>query len=73
KNLLSNAFKFTDRGEVRLRIDVAKQGWSINQETLCSPSGFEPGFQRLTMIRHSVEIVFSSVGVHHQIVCSDPR
>ncbi|BBD61214.1 GAF sensor hybrid histidine kinase [Nostoc sp. HK-01] len=34
KNLLSNAFKFTDRGEVRLQIDVAKQGWSINQETL---------------------------------------
>jgi HAMP domain-containing protein/CheY-like chemotaxis protein/signal transduction histidine kinase len=34
KNLLSNAFKFTERGEVKLRIDVAKQGWSLNQDTL---------------------------------------
>ncbi|MBD2570725.1 HAMP domain-containing protein [Anabaena lutea] len=34
KNLLSNAFKFTELGEVRLGIEVAKQGWSLNQETL---------------------------------------
>jgi CheY-like chemotaxis protein/signal transduction histidine kinase len=34
KNLLSNAFKFTERGEVRLRIAVAKQGWSKDQVTL---------------------------------------
>ncbi|MBD6614764.1 HAMP domain-containing protein [Komarekiella sp. 'clone 1'] len=34
KNLLSNAFKFTEQGEVRLQIAVVKQGWSIDQQTL---------------------------------------
>ncbi len=34
KNLLANAFKFTDRGEVSLRVFVAKQGWSSDQEIL---------------------------------------
>ncbi|MBN3873321.1 HAMP domain-containing protein [Nostoc sp. JL33] len=34
KNLLSNAFKFTEQGEVRLQIAVAKQGWSKDQATL---------------------------------------
>ncbi|WP_298921443.1 response regulator, partial [uncultured Nostoc sp.] len=36
KNLLSNAFKFTEHGEVRLKIAVAKQGWSNDQKTLNS-------------------------------------
>ncbi len=34
KNLLSNAFKFTERGEVSLRVEVATLGWSPNQEQL---------------------------------------
>jgi HAMP domain-containing protein/CheY-like chemotaxis protein/signal transduction histidine kinase len=34
KNLLSNAFKFTSHGEVRLRFEVAKQGWNLDKETL---------------------------------------
>ncbi|BAY44080.1 GAF sensor hybrid histidine kinase [Scytonema sp. HK-05] len=34
KNLLANAFKFTERGEVRLHIFVATQGWSPDHATL---------------------------------------
>ncbi|QDL06680.1 two-component system sensor histidine kinase/response regulator [Brasilonema octagenarum UFV-E1] len=36
KNLLANAFKFTERGEVSLRMFVANQGWSSDEETLNS-------------------------------------
>ena len=34
KNLLANAFKFTERGEVSLQVFVANQGWSSDQEKL---------------------------------------
>jgi CheY-like chemotaxis protein/signal transduction histidine kinase/HAMP domain-containing protein len=34
KNLLSNAFKFTDRGGVRLSVQVAQDGWSADHPTL---------------------------------------
>ncbi|HEY1015250.1 MAG TPA: ATP-binding protein, partial [Herpetosiphonaceae bacterium] len=34
KNLLSNAFKFTDQGSVRLEIDVVAQGWDEDNESL---------------------------------------
>ncbi|HYF61643.1 MAG TPA: response regulator [Herpetosiphonaceae bacterium] len=34
RNLLANAFKFTEQGEVELRIDVAKGGWSADIATL---------------------------------------
>jgi hypothetical protein len=34
KNLLSNAFKFTERGRVTLRMEVATGGWNPEQEML---------------------------------------
>jgi signal transduction histidine kinase/HAMP domain-containing protein/ActR/RegA family two-component response regulator len=34
KNLLSNAFKFTEQGEVSMRVDVAEGGWSPANDTL---------------------------------------
>jgi CheY-like chemotaxis protein/signal transduction histidine kinase/HAMP domain-containing protein len=34
KNLLSNAFKFTDRGGVTVRIATARRGWQIDNESL---------------------------------------
>jgi signal transduction histidine kinase/HAMP domain-containing protein len=34
KNLLANAFKFTERGEVRLEIGIAHSGWSADMTSL---------------------------------------
>src|SRR6202007_1782545 len=34
KNLLSNAFKFTEHGSVRLLLSVASRGWSENHPVL---------------------------------------
>src|SRR5208282_5333179 len=38
KNLLSNAFKFTEQGGVRLSVSVAKSGWTENHPVLSSAS-----------------------------------
>jgi HAMP domain-containing protein/CheY-like chemotaxis protein len=34
KNLLSNAFKFTDKGQVTLHVGLATEGWSMDHEAL---------------------------------------
>jgi hypothetical protein len=34
KNLLSNAFKFTEQGQVKLSVSVATEGWSFDHEAL---------------------------------------
>jgi hypothetical protein len=34
KNLLSNAFKFTEQGQVSLNVRIATEGWSFDQDTL---------------------------------------
>jgi CheY-like chemotaxis protein len=34
KNLLSNAFKFTDKGEVQLKVAAAKEGWNSDHPIL---------------------------------------
>jgi HAMP domain-containing protein/signal transduction histidine kinase/CheY-like chemotaxis protein len=36
KNLLSNAFKFTHRGQVALHVNVAQNGWSAENDSLNS-------------------------------------
>src|SRR5207237_5851183 len=36
KNLLSNAFKFTDKGRVSINISPAKSGWSSDNQMLNS-------------------------------------
>jgi HAMP domain-containing protein/signal transduction histidine kinase/DNA-binding response OmpR family regulator len=42
KNLLSNAFKFTDRGGVRLHVGIALSGWTSEHPTLSqAPSVIE--------------------------------
>ena len=38
KNLLANAFKFTQHGEVRVQIGVASEGWSRETESLAKAS-----------------------------------
>ncbi len=50
KNLLSNAFKFTDHGGVRLHVGVATGGWN-------------PGHPILSQVRRAIEFSVSDTGI----------
>ncbi len=39
KNLLSNAFKFTEEGKVEVRVGMANGGWSMDNESLRTAKG----------------------------------
>ncbi len=39
RNLLSNALKFTEKGQVSLRMEIAAQGWSADVDTLNRAEG----------------------------------
>ena len=39
KNLIANAFKFTDEGSIRVRIERAQSGWSADSPSLTAASG----------------------------------
>ncbi|HWC73256.1 MAG TPA: response regulator, partial [Gemmatimonadales bacterium] len=46
KNLLSNAFKFTERGEVTMRVSVASEGWASDHPILNgAPAGGVVAFE----------------------------
>ena len=44
KNLLSNAFKFTEKGSVQLSVSVVESGWTPSHPVL-SGSGFVVAFE----------------------------
>jgi HAMP domain-containing protein/CheY-like chemotaxis protein/signal transduction histidine kinase len=63
KNLLSNAFKFTEQGGVRLRISVANDGWSPEHPVLRSASSvvsFEVADTGIGILPEKQKIVFEA-------------
>jgi signal transduction histidine kinase/HAMP domain-containing protein len=54
KNLLSNAFKFTEYGEVRVRIGLAESGWRPGTESLATA----PAVLALSVVDTGIGIVF---------------
>ncbi|MEW6435586.1 MAG: HAMP domain-containing protein [Pseudomonadota bacterium] len=63
KNLLSNAFKFTERGGVKLTVRTAKSGWNSDHPTLRStPSvvAFEVSDSGIGILPEKQKIIFEA-------------
>jgi len=63
KNLLSNAFKFTEEGEVRVHIQAARVGWSRSHETLNRAEtilAFEVSDTGIGIPAHKQRIIFEA-------------
>src|SRR6185503_19949680 len=63
KNLLSNAFKFTDRGGVRLNVSVATGGWNPNHPILSQAPmvvGFEVADTGIGIAPEKQRIIFEA-------------
>ncbi len=66
KNLLSNAFKFTERGSVTLTIALAERGWSLN--AIPKKSYFSEYSSRITRVHTAALLAAFQERVHGDVL-----